>query len=454
MPQTDNQFTANSGNVEKFKLSSNANSNARDLAPGIVDFRYYESILSNAITATATVVETGFSEEGGQTGTQQGTIDWLPIRGGERTDVIIEDAQEEPNEINFNTDGIYVNRVRDVDPGTQKDVYFVDLASKEYFSNEMTRVSRKYEGKISDNVEEILEEIMLGTWAEKEGGGKDIDETAVPYNFVGCDKKPFYICTWLAAKSIPTGSGDIEIGGAAGYFFWQTRDGFHFRSIDKMFDEGKQNRDSLKKFVYNNTGELVEGYDANIVSYSIDSDIDLNEKLMLGSYNNRSLYFDYYAFNYKVVDFNITEQEGKVSTAGDDYNNIAEEFTRSPSRLMAHIMDYGVLPRGVDSDAQLEEWKNEPEQPNYDAEQIMAQSIMRYNQLFTVKTSIIIPGDFSIQAGDIIVVDFPELDGTPAKEVNPQSGGIYMVAEVCHKITPRECFTSMTLIRDSFGTST
>ena len=175
---------------------------------------------------------------------------------------------------------------------------------------------------------------------------------------------------------------------------------------------------------------------------------------MLGSYNNRSLYFDYYAFNYKVVDFNITEQEGKVSTAGDDYNNIAEEFTRSPSRLMAHIMDYGVLPRGVDSDAQLEEWKNEPEQPNYDAEQTMVQSIMRYNQLFTVKTSIIIPGDFSIQAGDIIVVDFPELDGTPAKEVNPQSGGIYIVAEVCHKITPRECFTSMTLIRDSFGTST
>ena len=454
MPQ-NSKSTANAGNISKFKISANLSDRARELTNAVAEFRYYESVLSNNITATAALVETGYAEEGGQDSFAPGTLDWLPIRGGERTDVIIEDAQEEPNEINFNTDGIYVNRVRDVDPGTQKDVYFVDLASKEYFSNDMTRVSRKYEGKISDNVKEILEEFLEGTWAEGDGvDGKDIDETALPYNFVGCDKKPFYICTWLAAKSIPTGSGDIEIGGAAGYFFWQTRDGFHFRSIDKMFDEGKQNRDSLKKFVYNNTGELVEGYDANIVSYSIDSDIDLNEKLMLGSYNNRSLYFDYYAFNYKVVDFNITEQEGKVSTAGDDYNNIAEEFTRSPSRLMAHIMDYGVLPRGVDSDAQLEEWKNEPEQPNYDAEQTMVQSIMRYNQLFTVKTSIIIPGDFSIQAGDIIVVDFPELDGTPAKEVNPQSGGIYMVAEVCHKITPRECFTSMTLIRDSFGTST
>ena len=210
MPQ-NSKSTANAGNISKFKISANLSNRARELTNAVAEFRYYESVLSNNITATAALVETGYTEEGGQDSFAQGTLDWLPIRGGERTDVIIEDAQEEPNEINFNTDGIYVNRVRDVDPGTQKDVYFVDLASKEYFSNEMTRVSRKYEGKISDNVEEILEEIMLGTWAEKEGGGKDIDETAVPYNFVGCDKKPFYICTWLAGKSVPTGSGDIAV---------------------------------------------------------------------------------------------------------------------------------------------------------------------------------------------------------------------------------------------------
>ena len=175
---------------------------------------------------------------------------------------------------------------------------------------------------------------------------------------------------------------------------------------------------------------------------------------MLGSYNNRSIFFDSYAFNYKVVDYNISEQEGKVSTAGDDFVNVAEEFTRSPSRVMAHIMDYGVLPRGVDSQAQLQEWKDEPEQPNYDAEKTMVQTIMRYNQLFTVKTTIIIPGDFSIKAGDTVVCDFPELDGDPNKTVNDQSGGIYMVAEVCHRLTPKECFTSMTLIRDSFGRTT
>jgi len=224
-----------------------------------------------------------------------------------------------------------------VNPGTQKDVYFLDFSSKEYFANEQTRVVRKYEEKISDNVEQIVEELLLGTWATRDGGGKDIDETAIPYNFIGNDRKPFYICTWLASKSVPAGGDGVEIGGAGGYFFWQTRDGFHFRSIDKIFGEGNDNRDSLKKYIYNMSGDEVEGYDANIVSYDIDSNVDLGEKLSLGAYNNRSIFFDYYSFSYVVRNFNITEQEGKVATAGSDYDNVAKEFTASPTRLMSHI---------------------------------------------------------------------------------------------------------------------
>ena len=45
-----------------------------------------------------------------------------------------------------------------------------------------------------------------------------------------------------------------------------------------------------------------------------------------------------------------------------------------------------------------------PEQnQTYDAENCaLLQSIMRYNQLFTIQTTITIPGDFSIRAGDTV----------------------------------------------------
>ena len=106
---------AQAGNITKFKISSNLDENSIDLSAGVVDYRYYESVLSNNITATATIVETGFqSDDKGKAGDAPGTVDGLPIRGGERTDITVEDTYG--NELKLD-DGLYVNRVRDVDPG-------------------------------------------------------------------------------------------------------------------------------------------------------------------------------------------------------------------------------------------------------------------------------------------------------------------------------------------------
>ena len=435
---------AQAGNITKFKISSNLDENSIDLSTGVVDYRYYESVLSNNITATATIVETGFqSDDKGKAGDAPGTVDGLPIRGGERTDITIEDTYG--NELKLD-DGLYVNRVRDVDPGTQTDVYFLDFASKEYFANEQTRVRKRYEGKISESVTTILQDVLQTDMKI------DADTTAVPFNFIGNEKKPFYTCTWLASKSIPEKVEEAEdsdpIGGAAGYLFFQTRDAFNFKGIDNIFSG-----ESTKKYIYNNTPGLPEGYDAKVLTYDINRDIDLQENLMLGTYNNRSIFFDYFAFNYKVVPFNITEQSKKIAIAGKEGKNdmVAKEFTASPTRLMNHILDVGTLPKGITSNAQLEEWRNERESSNYKAEETTVQSIMRYNQIFSIKTQITIPGDFSIKAGDLVTLDVPELKGSPTKELNPESGGIYMVASVCHRVTPGSSLTSLDLVRDSYG---
>ena len=76
---------------------------------------------------------------------------------------------------------------------------------------------------------------------------------------------------------------------------------------------------------------------------------------------------------------------------------------------------------------------------------------MRYNQLFTVQTTITIPGNFTIRAGDTVKCEFPQLESSKNTEKNRASSGIYMVAHVCHKITPENTLTSLSLVRDSFG---
>ena len=449
------------GNIVKFQISSNFTDYAVELSAGVVDFRYYENVLTNSVTATATCVETGYQadDKGGAAG-QQSTVDGLPIRGGERTDITIEDAYG--NELTFE-EGLYVNRLRDVDAGTSKDVYFIDFASREFFANEQTRVVKRYEGNIGDNVEKILKDVLKVTT------DIEIDNTAAPYNFIGNDRKPFYICTWLASKSIPevtTEDGKSGKGGAAGYLFFQTRDGYHFRSIDKIFTG-----EPKKKFIFNNSTQLPEGYDAKVLTYDINSDIDVGKNLMMGMYNNRSIFFDPLVFNYEVRSFpkaEVPQVEGDIVVdeipTEDQYlektQNAAEEpvgklipdeFRQSPTRFMSFITDNGVMPSGIDSQEQLNTWSDEKAKDNFDVKETMSQSIMRYSQLFTVKTEITIPGDFTIKAGDVIQCDFPDLSGSEVKGVNPETKGIYMVASVCHRITSTTSNTSLSLVRDSFG---
>ena len=196
---------------------------------------------------------------------------------------------------------------------------------------------------------------------------------------------------------------------------------------------------------------------------------------MMGMYNNRSIFFDPLVFNYEVRSFpkaEVPSVEGdivnkettgqvpspkdyveKTDIAGEEPVSelIAKEFRQSPTRFMSFVTDNGVLPSGVDSQEQLNNWSDGKTKDNYDFKNAASQSIMRYSQLFTVKTEITIPGDFTIKAGDIIKCDFPDLSGSEVKGVNPETKGIYMVASVCHRITPTSSNTSLTLVRDSFG---
>ena len=118
---------------------------------------------------------------------------------------------------------------------------------------------------------------------------------------------------------------------------------------------------------------------------------------------------------------------------------------------MSFVTDAGVMPSGTTSQDQLNNWSSEKRKNNLAFKDAASQSIMRYTQLFTVKTEITIPGDFTIKAGDIIQCDFPDLSGSEVKDVNPETTGIYMVASVCHRITPTSSNTSLSLVRDSFG---
>ena len=452
---TQNSATL-AGNLTKFQIFKATDSSdvSVDMLGACVELKYYESVLSNTISASAIIVETGFTDTTNEDGDPiMGIIDTLPVRGGEPVLLEFADAQPEPNKLSFKTNdtALYVNRLRNLDPGTQKDVYVIDLCTREFLANEQTRVGKRYDEKISDNVKTILTE-QGGIQIKK---NINIDETAIPYNFIGNQKKPFYLCTWLASRSVPVinveGESNVDgKGGAAGYFFFENYEGFQFRSLDKLLD---QKREPVKKYIYTGNESYPPEYDGHILNVNVDRDIDLQQNLALGTYANRSIFFNYASMEYLGRDYNIEDnQKDKIVNAGDqDIAWVAPAFRKGPSRLMNHILDVGTLPRGNTPKEQLKNRKADPTKPTWDAEDTMVQSIMRYNQLFTIKIDIMIPGDFSLKAGDLIFCDFPLLTTDVNTQVNDQSGGIYMIASLCHRITTSDTYTSLSLVRDTFG---
>ena len=370
-------------------------------------------------------------------------IDALPIRGGERVDIsVVDNYGEEVSLV------LFVNRVRNANPGTSQEVFFIDFSSGEYFANEQFRVTKRYkDAPISTHVSDISKAMGITEI--------DIDDTAGNYNFYGNDRKPFYILTWLASKSIPSSSGQgTGLGGAAGFMFYQTKDGHFFKSIDNLLDQ-----DAKKTYVYTGSIGLPddEDYDGKIVSYNIKADIDVQQNLALGVYNNRTIFFDPLSFSYVVQGFNVDQQESKITTAGDKEATAARllnpELLQTPSRLMSRVLDVGFNQPGSGDEQIKQVREGVQSKPNDKTTMNLVQSVMRYNQLFTIQTEIKVPGDFSLRAGDIVKCVFPQIGPEDTSgPINNETSGEYLVAHVCHRTTPKDTYSSLTLVRDSYRT--
>ena len=283
------------GNIRQFKISGedvtgfDNNNNSRT---SLADLRYYENILSPSITFKVGVEET------------DNLLDNLPIKGGEKCDISIEDSQN--NRLSLS---LYVNRIRNVVKDPLQCNYFLDLTTEESFKNDQSRVVKRYDGKISDSVDSILKQSTSGSMGIKTSKSVKVDKTLIKYNFIGNNKKPFHVCTWLASKSVPENAG--KSGGAAGYLFYETQDGFNFRSIDALFKEQKPK----KKLIFTGTPDTPVDYNEKIIQYYVQRDIDVKNNLALGTYANESIFFDFYDFKY--VERSYSVNEGGVSGSKD-----------------------------------------------------------------------------------------------------------------------------------------
>ena len=120
--------------------------------------------------------------------------------------------------------------------------------------------------------------------------------------------------------------------------------------------------------------------------------------------------------------------EGSDKTLGD-----------YPSRLITQVLDIGTMEKEVTT------------KENSDPSQYQSQSLMRYNTLLTQRLNMQVPLNTNLNAGDLIECEFPRSSSSDQDEYDIETSGLYMIKELCHHFDSINSYTSLKLVRDSFG---
>ena len=428
--------------LETLTIYSNVNpSDTVNLADGILELNYIESIMNDTIKVNLSFVDTGASIN------DKTVIEGLPLVGQEK--VVLKFRDNNKNVLGDKPELVlYVNKITPAADKSQKSIVGLELVSKEYILNEKIRVTKRMDGKVSDHIRTILtSQDYLKT--EKK---VDIEDTINNFNFFGNNKKSFYTINWLSKKGVSAKSQ--KLGDSAGYFFYETSEGFFFKSIDSLLDQ-----EPKTKMIYNETPDtrgsnIPEGYDQKILRFQKSNAVNVQEKLKMGSYSNRVVLFDPFTCFYEVKTNDTDRTQDSLKKGGKELSlseSRNKEFdipgnNKEFSRTQYFLLDKGTAPTG-NADQQIEKSGEE----NFEYGQIANQSMMRYNQLYAMRASITIAGNFSLHAGDAIFIDSPGLQKKNTSDVDRRDGGLYIITDICHKIDGTGTYTQCNLARDSFG---
>ena len=385
-----------------------------DLIGQIGFVKYYEDIVDPSLHVEISVVD------------PFGIINQAPIRsGGEVVLQLEHPSQDDPIDLKLIITNI-VGHVID----QKRELYTLVCERIGAMSNHTTRVIRKYTGSIGVSVSDIISEYVIAD--DKNLKWADFDTTSNTLEFYGNYRRPFKVVSDLCRKSIWSGDGS-ENGnsGSAGYLFFETLDGYNFKSIDATMQQ--EGRFTYSMTPYKDALDIKSNFMVASEPKFTESH-DLLKKLRSGTYSSANWYYD--ILTRKVIFYNFNYNKDIVKA-----NEEVPQYDGPYSRIILSTLDQGT--------ATINENGLDVSTPQ-DQARTQAQASARYSALFSQTLDITIPMNISLRAGNLLNIEFPNINTDNEFFVSPESGK-YMISRLSHEFgNPDGDFTGLTLVRDSF----
>ena len=441
-----------------YRVKSNESYDITDL---VHRFDYFESITSPMISGTLVMVDSGAN-----------LISSLPIQGTERIVITLVAPNNEEH-----TYDLHVFKIGSRFGAERFQTYTLGLISKEGLLNEGIRITKTLKGKANDIVKSLLKDYIKTD--------KEVDQENTKFNIIfnAGKRSPFAVINSIQSKSVANSSTAKEteskgtgkttssnssvsslkstdssdygsVTGSAGYFFFENKDGYVFKSIDTLC-EGKNSVGTY----FQEPIDVNSPPDKKILSIDFLNEIDILTKLRTGAFSSVICYYNFSTGAYEEYVYSLDKSYNSMKHMGSQkglpYGQ--KELAKYPTRVMSMILDHETWYDGEDiaSPEKKDGGDGATQFPDYQ-KYYMAQSISRLNSLTNQKVQIKINGTPSMKVGDSIDIMIPnQVTGEQkiVEKYDPEHSGTYLISEVNHVFNPkqRKCYTFLTLIRDSYG---
>ena len=429
----------------------------------VLEFNIYESIFSSSVTGSAVIADT------------QNLIGNLPIQGTERLAFKLASLGEtglentiDCSEATGHPMHIYklTNKQQMSD---YSETYTLHFASREFVRNLRTRVSKSFDMRMDQAVDSIFVDpkFLDSRKVLYKQQTRNQDKICIP------NLTPFDAIGLLAKRALP------EKTEGAGYLFYETTKGFHFRSWESLcVDEVGQPREPIQKFrfvqvpvdrfgheILNKDGKaldnVMEGY-MNIESYKFLNNFhDVAANTALGTYGHRVITHNIYDKSYREDDYHYHNQyhttahtEGAdnpaITSSPVDYD-IVDDPNRSvnqqkgvsdwpesrvsvqPTTRFAHGDDTGNFGTDVGDDGVLE-----------------GQRVSQINQIHSgTRLQMTIKGQSWLQPGDLVQFDIQSVqDRDTVAMLDPLYSGKYIITHIRHRVAVNEYIQVLECVKD------
>jgi murein DD-endopeptidase MepM/ murein hydrolase activator NlpD len=445
------------------------NGEVLDIKNFIVELNIYEDIFSNALQGVLIVVD---SKE---------LLSGLPLVGDELLNLWVQTPSfgDEYGESIKKTFSIYSikNRMLNAD---REQMYALYFCSMEAVSDNITQVSKKYEG----TTDEIADKLYTDYLKQKRcfGGIDNKDETPMviadtPHEgkiaFVANMWSPFRCLNYVAQRSIGAKQKSPS------FLFYETTRQFYFTSIDNLIKSQLDDSSVFAEYVYlqkpvNPETNLTGGITFDTSKPGLDkgfntvSDIRFNEQVDIlksqdqGRFASTTTIFDImikeatnaphdYSYSYPDIihmeNYRIENGKATFDEKSKDNMTYPANVTRSAlSKRFFRPVHRKVLTTSDDEllDYAPDKWLG------------MRQSVLE--DISGLRMHITVPGRTDAEVGKIINFKYPKVGDSadksdPKNHWDPFLSGVWMITAIHHKMTPVAHNMILEIAKDSFHTA-